>query len=144
MNRYLVRALYVLIFSLWTPFAVFAATLLAQGADSPLNVPVVLVVACVFVSSMAGATTLALQMVRELKANADAGQPDKALQHPFANAIAHMLGSWCASMFFFFICMAQGAGVWVLLATVLIAAFAGAKILEVAAERYLLSKLPKE
>jgi hypothetical protein len=144
MTRQLIRALQVLIASLWTPIA-FAGVLLAQGPNSPLlEVPAVLVIASVIVSTLAGATTLALAIVRELKVNSDAGTPQKALLHPWAAAAAHMLGSWLASTFFFFVCMAQGAGAWMLLATVLIAAFCGAKALEVVADKFLLSRLPKD
>lgn len=142
-RRMFIRPVMAIVYSLWAPVAAFAAGLAVTGGDaSPLNVPLVLLVACVVVSTLAGATTLAMQLVRELKANAAAGEPDKALLHPWLNALAHMLGSWLTSTFIFFVCMAQGVGVWTLLSTVLLAAFVGAKLLETVAEKILLSRLP--
>ena len=143
MNRYIIITIQSLIACLWVPVPVFAGVLLATGAnDSPLAVPPTLLVATMFLSTLAGATTLAMRIVSELKANAEAGNPAKALQHPWWTALSHMLGSWLASSFFFLVCMAQQAGVWMLLATVLIAAFSGAKGLEKVADAFLLSKLP--
>lgn len=139
----LVRPLQAMVIALWAPMAAFAAGLAVTGSnESPLNVPVVLLIACMVVSTLAGATTLAMQLMRELRANAAAGEPDKALLRPWLNALAHMLGSWLTSTFFFFVCMANNVGVWTLLGTVLLAAFAGSKVLEAVADKFLLSKLP--
>lgn len=141
--RYIIRNLQLLIAALWAPVAAFAGALAASGStDSPLNVPPVLLLTSVFIATMAGATTLAMQLVKELKENALAGTPDKALNHPWLNAGAHMLGSWLTSTFFFIICMAQQAGVWIVLGTVLLGAFAGAKVLEKLSDTWLLSRLP--
>lgn len=139
MAQYLTKILRALILLMWAPAAAFAATLAATGADvSPLNVPAALVVASLLFSTLAGATTLALRLVSELREH-----PDKPLVNPWLYCLAHMLGSWCAGSFFFFIAMSSGAGVWTLLGSVLIASFSGAKALEVAAEKWLPTSLPK-
>lgn len=144
MTKYIIIAIRTLMVVLWTPAAVFAGAIAYTGADaSPLNIPPVLLVATMFFSSLAGATTLSIRFVAELKANADAGQPAKALLYPWATGLSHMLGSWLSGGFFFLVSMGQQAGVWTLLAVVLIASFGGAKALEKVADNYLLSRLPK-
>ena len=143
MNRYIIITIRILIACLWVPLPVYAGVLFATGANSsPLAVPLDLLVAIMFFSTLAGATTLSMRIVSELKTNADANNPTKALVHPWWTAISHMLGSWLAAAFFFLICMAQQAGVWMLLATVLIAAFSGAKALEKVVDAFLLARLP--
>ena len=143
MNRYIIITIHSIIAGLWVPVPVYAGLLLATGAnDSPLAVPLTLLVATMFLSTLAGATTLAMRIVSELKANACAGNPTQALLHPWWTAVSHMLGSWLASAFFFLVCMAQQAGVWLLLATVLLAAFSGAKALEKVSDNFLLARLP--
>lgn len=138
MAQYLTKIIRALVLLMWAPAAAFAATLAATGADtSPLNVPAALIVASLLFSTLAGATTLALRLVSELRA------ADKPLVSPWLYCLAHMLGSWCAGSFFFFVGMSSGAGVWTLLGTVLLASFAGAKALEVAAEKWLPTSLPK-
>lgn len=132
----LFRALIVL---MWTPAFAFAAVLATTGADnSPLNIPLSMLVATMFISTLSGATTLALRIVSELRAD-----PPKPLVHPWPYCIAHMFGSWLAGTLFFLLGMAQGAGVWLLLAMVLVSSFGGAKVLELAAERWLPTTLPK-
>jgi hypothetical protein len=137
--QYLIVILRAMVIAMWAPAAAFAAVLAGTGANaSPLNVPAALVVATALFSTLAGATTLALRLVSELRAD-----PDKPLVKPWLYCLAHMLGSWCAGAFFFLIAMAQGYGVWTLLASVLLASFVGAKALEMAAERWLPTILPK-
>ena len=141
--RYIIITIRSFVVCLWVPVPVFAGILLETGANnSPLAVPLALIVATMFLSTLAGVTTLAMRFVSELKANAEAGTPTKALSYPWWTAISHMLGSWLASAFFFLVCMAQQAGVWMLLSVVLIAAFSGAKALEKVADSFLLSRLP--
>lgn len=139
MSRYLALTLRALVLVMWTPAVAFAAALAATGAEaSPLNVPPALAVATLLLSTLAGATTLAIRVLAELKAN-----PEKPLVKPWLYCLAHMLGSWCAGAFFFIVAMSQQYGVWMLLAMVLLASFVGAKALEVAADRWLPTTLPK-
>ena len=143
MNNYIIITIRALIAFMWVPLPVYAGVLFATGSnDSPLAVPLDLLVAIMVFSTLAGATTLSMRIVRELKLNAEDGSSTKALAHPWWGALSHMLGSWLASSFFFFLCMAQQAGVWTLLATVLIAAFSGAKALEKVSDNFLLARLP--
>lgn len=133
MTQYLIILLRALVLLMWAPAVTFAATLAITGADaSPLNVPPVLLVATMLLSTLAGATTLALRLVHELRTN-----PDKPLVRPWLYCLAHMLGSWCAGAFFFLVAMAKNQDVWTLLGMVLLASFMGAKALEWAAERWL-------
>ena len=59
MNRYIIITIRALIACLWVPVPVYAGVLFATGAnDSPLAVPLPLLVATMFLSTLAGATTL--------------------------------------------------------------------------------------
>jgi hypothetical protein len=130
---YLIIILRALVFLMWAPAAVFAATVAATGVDSsPLNVPASLVVATTMFSTLMGATTLAFRLVKQLQEN-----PEKPLVRPWLYCLAHMLGSWGAGALCFVIAMSQGYGVWSLLALVMAGSFGGATALEKLAERVL-------
>lgn len=110
--------------ALWVPLLSFAGVLAVTGAnDSPLNVPVVLIFATLFISTMAGAATLASRVQSELLAKG-------SISTPWLYCASHMLGSWCSGAFAFLISMQRGADVWVLLGAVLVFSFGGAKLLE--------------
>lgn len=140
MSRYLIILLRALIVCMWAPAVAFAAVVAATGGaeQSPLNVPAALLFATVVVSTLAGATTLAIRVVSEFKSD-----PGKPLVRPWLYCLAHMAGSWLSGTFFFLVAMDQNFGVWRLLATVLIASFVGAKALEMAADKWLPTTLPK-
>ena len=134
---FLHRPVAIFIAMLWTPAAVFAAALAATGGvDSQLNVPIVLMMATMFVSTLAGVTTLAMRVVAEIRATA-------ALLNPWLYCASHMLGSWCAGTLAFFFAMQQHSDVWVLLAAVLLASFCGAKGLEKVADMWSRGWVPK-
>lgn len=138
MNRYLVILIRALLVCMWTPVAAGAVVAAAQAGSEPmLAVPLALLMATAFVSTLAGATTLCLRMVAELKAIAESDKPERPLVKPWLYCLAHMLGSWTAGLFFFLVSMHQQATPWTLLGTVLLASFAGSKALEVAADRFL-------
>jgi hypothetical protein len=122
---------------LWTPALVFATTLAVTGGEaSQLNVPLVLMMATMFVSTLAGVTTLAMRVVAEMRATS-------ALLNPWLYCASHMLGSWCAGVLAFVFSMQQHADVWVLLASVLLASFCGAKGLEKVADMWSRGWAPK-
>jgi hypothetical protein len=136
---YMIIVLRALVFLMWAPAAVFAATVAATGVDnSPLTVPAALVVATALFSTLMGATTLAIRLVQELR-----DHPDKPLVKPWLYCLAHMLGSWSAGALFFVVSMGNGAGVWTLLGAVMAGSFGGAKACEWAAERILPTTLPR-
>jgi hypothetical protein len=127
---------------LLVPPLVFGAAVAATGGEaSPLAVQPVLVIACALFSTLAGAFTLALRIMAELKTNHDAGTPDKPLFAPWATGISHVIGSWLAGALFFMLGMAWQEGVWMLMAQVLMASVGGAKVLESAVDNWLLKKL---
>jgi hypothetical protein len=96
-NRVALTHLRVLVWMLCVPLFVFSAAVAATGGqESPLNVQPVLVVACMFFSTLAGAFTLSLRMIAELKGNFDAGTPEKPLFAPYWTGLSHMFGSWLA------------------------------------------------
>jgi hypothetical protein len=139
MIRYVTNTAYSLVIFLWTPAAAFAAALAATGGnESPLNVPLGLALATLLFSTLMGATTLAIRLIGELRA-----EPPKPLVAPLLYCLAHMLGSWSAGALFFVIAMSQGAGVWTLLGMVMAASFAGSKACEAGAEFLLPKSLPK-
>jgi hypothetical protein len=143
MSRFILPVLRALLLCLLLPIVGFAGALAATGGnDSPLAVEPALMVATMFLSSLAGAATLSLRIMTELKANADAGEASKPLLHPWIYCISHMLGSWCAGAFGFVFAMQQQAGAWWLLGTVLVLSFGGAKALERIADSWSLKVKP--
>jgi hypothetical protein len=123
---YLLIVLRAIVLLMWAPAAVFAAAIAATGAESgPLSVRPALIVATCLFSTLMGATTLCIRLVKDLQ-----GSPDTPLVKPWLYCLAHMLGSWSAGALFFVVAMSQGAGVWTLLGMVMAASFAGAKACE--------------
>jgi hypothetical protein len=141
-NRVALTHLRVLVWMLCVPPFVFSAAVAATGGqESPLNVQPVLVVACMFFSTLAGAFTLSLRMIAELKGNFDAGTPEKPLFAPYWTGLSHMFGSWLAGAAFFMLGMAWQLGVWLLMAQVMVASVGGAKVLEALVDNWLLRRL---
>jgi hypothetical protein len=143
MIRIAFSALRALSLCLLAPIVGFAGALAATGGnDSPLNVPIVLLVATMFLSTLAGAATLSIQVMGELKANAKAGEPARPLLHPALYCLSHMLGSWCAGALAFLVAMERQAGVWWLLASVLVCSWIGAALLERVAKSWAMKGKP--
>jgi hypothetical protein len=141
-NRVVLTHLRVLVWMLCMPPFLFGAAVAATGGqESPLNVQPVLVVASMIFSTLAGAFTLSLRIITELKANFDAGTPEKPLFAPLVTGISHMCGSWLAGALFFMLGMSWALGVWLLMAQVMVASVGGAKVLEAAVDNWLLRRL---
>jgi hypothetical protein len=141
MSRFILPLLRALLVCLILPIAGFAGALAATGGqDSPLNVPIVLLVATMFLSSLAGAAALSMRIMAELKANAEAGAASKELLHPWMYCISHMLGSWSGGALAFVGAMQAQLGVWSLLASVLVMSFGGSELLKRVADNHLKGK----
>lgn len=119
----------------WAPFLAvpaYAATLGSVAAlEEPLNVPPVLLGLVVVISTLAGATSLAMRIDRELSA-----APDMPLLRPWVMATSHMLGAWLAGVAAFIMSRRTDLDVWETLGTVLAASFLSAKALELMLERW--------
>lgn len=133
-KKYFSIVLRAMLTLLWVPSLAFAGVVAVvdPGGLEILNVPlVVVIVNCVF-STLAGGTTLAIRVNAELMNN-----PDRPLPRPWLFCLAHMLGSWLAGTFFFLVAQHQQAGIWMGFGFVLLGSFGGAKLLELAVEKYL-------
>lgn len=138
MVAYFIRVMWSTGILMWTPAVAYAATLAVTGGnESPFAVPAALFIASLMISTLSGATTLAISIAKELR-----DKPGQPLVAPWANAIAHMLGSWLAGTCAFVASMAGGVGVWSLLGAVLVASFAGSKGLELYAQKLLPGYMP--
>lgn len=126
--------LWCLVVFMWTPaIAVPAAVVLAKDAtplEPLLNVPPVLMLLSVVVSTLSGATALLIRIDRELSA-----APEKPLPRPIIMSTSHMAGSWSAGVLAFIFSRQWSVDVWGTLAFVLTASFLGAKFIEMAAEK---------
>ncbi|MES2909844.1 MAG: hypothetical protein V4718_00560 [Pseudomonadota bacterium] len=133
MTRHITILIKLLAIFSWMPTAGLAAVVAQLGPDSEfVNVTLLVVLVNLGFSTLAGATTLAIRINGQLLKN-----PEKPLPKPWLFCAAHMLGSWCAGSFFFMLGQHQHVGFWMCLGWVLLASFAGAKVLELAVERYL-------
>jgi len=84
-----------------------------------------------FLSSLAGITALVVRLDREIRVT---GKPVTA---PILFAAVNMLGAWTAAAFSFFVAEGSGMNDWTELGLILIASFAGARLLEKATDKYL-------
>lgn len=128
--RYILRCLWGLLAFMWLPTIAFAGAI-AAGIDA-LNVPILLLVLSVLLSTLAGATTLAIKLSAALIA-----APDEPLPYAWLTCLAHMLGSWTAGTLLFLINQHLGTAVWLGLAWVLGASFGGAKTVELVVQKYM-------
>lgn len=124
------RFFWALLVTMWLPTLAFAAGA-AAGVES-LNVPVLLVLISLGLSSLAGGTTLAMRFDAALRA-----EPGKPLARPWLFCASHMLGSWTAGTMVFLINQHLATPVWLGLAMVVGISFMGAKGVELLIERYL-------
>jgi hypothetical protein len=124
----------------WTPFLAVPAYAAALGnvsaLEAPLNVPPVLLGLVIVISTLAGATSLAMRIDRELSA-----APDMPLLRPWVMATSHMLGAWLAGVAAFIGTRRVDLDVWETLGTVLAASFLSAKALELMLERWSPSRI---
>jgi len=126
---------------LWAPLVVIllAVPMAARAAAlvEGFQVPGLLLAVSMFLSTLAGITALLIRVERELSA-----APDQPLPRPMLFCAAHMGGSWLAGLLAFIINQAQQFNVWYGLGLVIGASFAGAKFVEMWAERAVLSRSP--
>ena len=127
---YLRLVLWLMVALLWVPVLAMAAPAVRDDPGMVLMVSPLLLAVTMFVSTLAGVTALLTRIDRELSA-----APDKPLPHPWIFCAAHMAGSWLAGTAMFFAAQDAGMGVWKGLGLVVIGSFAGAKLIELAAER---------
>ena len=123
------RLIWGLVCGMWAPMPALAAVVAATG--DTLEVPLLLLVLALVVSTLSGATALLMRIDRELSA-----APDKPLPRPWLMSTAHMLSAWLAGVAAFLISRANGWDAWTTLGFVLGASFAGAKFLEAMLERF--------
>lgn len=128
------RIIWGLIAAIWLPLLALPA-FAAVGQSSlsdPLNIPPVLMVLALVISSLAGATALLMRIDRELSA-----APDKPLLRPWLMCASHMAGAWLAGTLAFIVSGQASFEVWTTLGFVLTASFANAKFIESMLERYM-------
>lgn len=135
-NKYITIIIRIMLFVAWMP-SVAAASVVASLIPDPLaglsfNVPLAVLVVNFGFSTLAAITTLAIRVNAQLMK-----APDQPLPHVWIFCAAHVLGSWLTGSFFFMIGQHQQVGLWLGLGMVLLGSFGGAKLLEMAVEKYL-------
>ena len=127
--------------AIWLPLVVllFAIPMAAraQGLAEGFQVPGLLLSVSMFLSTLAGITALLIRVERELSA-----APDKPLPRPLLFCAAHMTGSWLAGILAFIVNQAQELNAWWGLGIVIGASFAGAKAVELWAEKFTIGRGP--
>jgi hypothetical protein len=129
---YLRLVLWLMVGLLWVPVFAMAAPAVGAEPDMVLMISPLLLAVTMFVSTLAGVTALLTRIDRELSS-----APDKPLPHPWIFCATHMTGSWVAGTLCFFGAQDASMSVWKGLGMVVVGSFAGAKLLELAAERML-------
>ena len=133
MTRHITILIRLLAVFCWVPTTALAAVVAQLGPESEfVNITLLVVLVNLGFSTLAGATTLAIRINGQLLKD-----PDKPLPKPWIFCAAHMGGSYSAGSFFFFVAQHQHVGFWMGLGWVLLASFGGAKLLEMAVEKYL-------
>ena len=136
--RYLLSTMRWLLVFMWAPTLAAAGVVTAAQGSSSLTLDPVLLGISAAITTLAGATSLAIRINTTLLAD-----PDKPLVRPWLFCLAHMLGSWLAGCLGFIMGRAEAWDVWTSLLVVLVAAFMGAKFVEMMAEKYLAVIRPK-
>ena len=127
---YLRLVLWLMVALLWVPVLAMAAPAVREDPGMVLMVSPLLLAVTMFVSTLAGVTALLIRIDRELSS-----APDRPLPHPWIFCAAHMGGSWLAGTSMFFAAQDASMSVWKGLGLVVVGSFAGAKLIELAAER---------
>ena len=142
-TRYVLIAFKAALWLSWTSTAA-AAVVVAANAPSALDLdPMLMLLVCI-ISTLAGATALAIRINNLLLAG-EGDQAPKPFVRPWLFAAAHMGGSWMAGVAGFLLSRANAWDVWTSLLGVLVMSFGGAKVLEAFAERWLaVVRLPGE
>jgi hypothetical protein len=135
-TRYLLIIMRAVLVVCWASCAAAASIALAHPGV-PLDP--VLVVICGAISTLSGATTLAIRVNTLIMES-----PEKPLVRPWFFVIAHMLGSWLAGVMAFLGTRINGNGDDTAMLAVLLMSFGGAKVIEKAAEIYLPKVLPTQ
>lgn len=135
---YLLLTLRWLLVFMWTPAIAAATVITAAKGSSPLELDPLLLGISLAITTLAGATSLAIRINASLLEN-----PERPLVRPWLFCLAHMLGSWLAGCLGFIMGRAQAWDVWTSLLVVLVASFMGAKFVEMMAEKYLSVIRPK-
>ncbi len=128
--RYLLGLLRAMVVLMWAPVAVAAVT--AARAGRTLEVDGGLLLWSVILSTLSGATALAWRINHLLMT-----EPERPLVRPWLFGVVNMLGSWVAASLAFIAGRAGELDVWYSLALIIIAAWAGAKGMDILAERYI-------
>lgn len=134
-TKYVSIIIRLMMLAAWLPsvaFAAMTAAITQEAATLGFNVPLVVLVVNFGFSTLAAITTLAIRINAQLMQ-----APEKPLPHPWIFCVAHISGSWLAGGFFFVIAQHQQLGLWLGLGTVILGSFGGAKLLEMAVEKYL-------
>lgn len=126
---------------LWLPIVLLLAAISpaarAAGLAEGFQVPALLAGVSMILSTLAGITALLIRVERELSA-----APDRPLPRPFLFCAAHMTGSWLAGILAFIVNQAQEMPPWWGLGIVIGASFAGAKAVEMWAEKFTIGRGP--
>lgn len=135
-TKYITVLIRIMLLAAWAP-TVAAAGVVASLIPDPLaglsfNVPLAVIVVNFGFSTLAAITTLAIRVNAQLMK-----APNEPLPHIWTFCAAHVLGSWLTGAFFFMIGQHQQVGLWLGLGMVLLGSFGGAKLLEMAVEKYL-------
>lgn len=129
-TRYLLGVMRASILMGWATTAIATGITLSTPAPYVID-PLVAMLACV-VSTLSAVSALAWR-VNDLLVKT----PERPLVKPWLFAIAHITGSWMGGMFAFFSARVNNSSPDATLMFVLIMSFAGAKGLEVIAEKWM-------
>lgn len=126
-----IRAMMVM---MWLPTGAYAAIVAIDKGATPLVLDPVLIILTAVISTLAGATTLAIRLNAMLNDPEGEDEKGRPKWRPWPFCIAHMLGSWLAGTTAFLIGRSQSYDVWNSLLLVLLLAFLGAKGVETIAQ----------
>lgn len=131
-TNYVLRSFMACIWLMWAGAAAAAAAVIQQRPTFELDL--VLLAMGTLLSTLAGATALAIRINNLLMGDTETGEP-RPLVKPWLFASAHMGGSWTAGAAGFLWGRSSQWDVWMSLFVVLVFSFAGSKVLEMLAER---------
>lgn len=129
-TRYLLIVLRATLFLCWASTGAAATIVLGQSQPYVLD-PVLAMLSCV-ISTLSGASALAIRVNTLLLAD-----PNKPMTRPWLFAVAHMLGSWLAGLVAFLSGRINHWDTDNVMLTVLVLSFGGAKVVELLVEKFL-------